>query len=54
MNFVQVQEVLNHFNIVKYIGVGVGLGANILVRHALGESQCCYGYFELKGFVIFR
>jgi len=31
----QVQEVLNHFNIVKYIGVGVGLGANVLMRHSL-------------------
>lgn len=31
----QVQEVLNHFALVRYIGVGVGLGANVLVRHAL-------------------
>lgn len=31
----QVQEVLNHFNLVKYIGVGVGLGANVLTRHSL-------------------
>jgi len=31
----QVQEVLNHFALVKYIGVGVGLGANVLIRHAL-------------------
>jgi len=30
----QIQEVLNHFNVVKYIGVGVGLGANVLIRHA--------------------
>jgi len=31
----QVQEVLNHFALVRYIGIGVGLGANVLVRHAL-------------------
>ena len=31
----QVQEVLNHFSLVRYIGIGVGLGANVLVRHAL-------------------
>jgi len=31
----QIQEVLNHFNIVKYIGIGVGLGANLLTRHSL-------------------
>jgi len=31
----QVQEVLNYFSLVRYIGVGVGLGANVLVRHAL-------------------
>lgn len=30
----QVQEVLNHFNIVRYCGIGVGLGANVLMRHA--------------------
>jgi len=31
----QVQEVLNHFSLVRYIGIGIGLGANVLVRHAL-------------------
>ena len=31
----QVNEVINHFAIVKYIGLGVGLGANVLMRHAL-------------------
>ena len=35
----QVQEVLNHFKIVKYIGVGVGLGANVLTRHALSYPE---------------
>jgi pimeloyl-ACP methyl ester carboxylesterase len=35
----QVQQVLNHFNIVKYIGVGVGLGANVLIRHALAYPE---------------
>merc|ERR1712226_1639106 len=27
--------VLNHFSLVRYIGIGIGLGANVLVRHAL-------------------
>ena len=35
----QVQEVLNHFKIVKYIGIGVGLGANVLTRHALSYPE---------------
>ena len=26
---------LNHFAVVKYIGIGVGMGGNILLRHAL-------------------
>lgn len=35
----QVQEVINHFKIVKYIGIGVGLGANVLTRHALAYPE---------------
>ena len=35
----QVQEVLNHFNIARYIGIGVGLGANVLTRHALAYPE---------------
>jgi pimeloyl-ACP methyl ester carboxylesterase len=35
----QIQEVLNHFSLVRYIGVGVGLGANVLVRHALAYPE---------------
>lgn len=35
----QVQEVLNHFKIVKYIGIGVGMGANILTRHGLAYPE---------------
>jgi len=31
----QVTEVLNHLAVVKYIGIGVGMGGNILLRHAL-------------------
>ncbi|TRY62533.1 hypothetical protein TCAL_06292 [Tigriopus californicus] len=31
----QVNDVINHFAIVKYIGWGVGMGANVLIRHAL-------------------
>ncbi len=26
---------MNHFSVVKYVGIGVGLGANVLLRHAL-------------------
>ena len=28
-------EIINHFGIVKYVGFGVGLGGNVLIRHAL-------------------
>ena len=35
----QVQEVLNHFKIAKYIGIGVGMGANILTRHGLAYPE---------------
>ncbi len=31
----QVNDVLNHFSVVRYVGLGVGLGANVLIRHAL-------------------
>ena len=31
----QVNDVVNHFAVVRYIGIGVGMGANILIRHAL-------------------
>jgi len=31
----QVNEVVNHFAVVRYIGIGVGLGGNVLIRHAL-------------------
>jgi len=31
----EVNEVLNHFAVVRYVGLGVGLGANVLIRHAL-------------------
>lgn len=30
----QVNEVINHFAVVTYVGIGVGLGANVLIRHA--------------------
>ena len=32
---VKVNDVINHFAIVRYIGIGIGLGANVIVRHAL-------------------
>jgi len=35
----QIQEVLNHLSLVKYVGVGVGLGANVLLRHALAYPE---------------
>ncbi len=31
----QVKDVIDHFAVVRYIGLGVGLGANVLLRHAL-------------------
>lgn len=31
----QVNDVLNHFALVKYVGLGVGMGGNVLLRHAL-------------------
>jgi len=31
----QVNDIINHFAVVRYIGIGVGLGANVLMRHAL-------------------
>jgi len=31
----QVNDIINHFAVVRYIGIGVGMGANILMRHAL-------------------
>ena len=31
----QVNEVINHFGIVSYVGIGVGFGGNVLLRHAL-------------------
>ena len=30
---------LNHFKIVRYIGLGVGLGSNVLTRHALAYPE---------------
>ena len=26
---------INHFALVRYVGLGVGLGSNVLIRHAL-------------------
>jgi len=34
-----ISEILNHFSIVKYIGFGVGMGGNILLRHALKYAE---------------
>ena len=40
---------LNHFNIVRYIGIGVGLGANVRVRHALGKpSEPCKNWKAIR------
>merc|ERR1711894_772968 len=30
-----INAAINHFAVVRYIGIGVGMGANILIRHAL-------------------
>ncbi len=34
---------LNHFSVVSYVGVGVGMGANVLLRHALKYPERCNG-----------
>ena len=31
----QVNDVINHFGIDRFVGIGVGLGANVLIRHVL-------------------
>lgn len=31
----QLNEVINHFSVVRYVGLGVGLGGNVMLRHAL-------------------
>lgn len=31
----QINDVINHLSIVKYVGIGVGFGGNVLIRHAL-------------------
>ncbi len=31
----QINEVINHFSVVRYIGIAVGFGANVMLRHAL-------------------
>ena len=31
----KVNEVINHLAIVRYVGIGVGLGGNVLIRHSL-------------------
>ena len=35
----QVTEVLDHFRVRRYVGLGVGLGANVLLRHALSSPE---------------
>ena len=30
----QVNDVINHFAVVRYVGIGIGMGSNILIRHA--------------------
>ena len=41
----KVNKVLNYFGLVKYIGIGVGLGGNVLLRHA----QHCPGHYIIYG-----
>ena len=38
----QVNDVINHFGIDRYVGIGVGLGANVLIRHVLKYPQRVY------------
>ena len=38
----QVNDVINHFGIDRFVGIGVGLGANVLIRHVLKYPQRVY------------
>ena len=42
-------EVLDHFGAVRYIGLGVGLGANVLLRHALSRPERCCSLAVVNG-----
>ena len=38
----QVNDVINHFGIERFVGIGVGLGANVLIRYVLKYPQRVY------------
>ena len=51
------QEVLNHFSLVRYIGIGIGLGANVLVRHALQVGKALHDFSAnsiVKNYIRFK
>ena len=48
------QEVLNHFSLVRYIGIGIGLGANVLVRHALQVGKALHDLSAIKNYIRFK
>ena len=50
----KVQEVLNHFSLVRYIGIGIGLGANVLVRHALQVGKALHDLSAIKNYIRFK
>lgn len=35
----QISDVMIHFNLKSFIGLGVGVGANVLVRFALAHPE---------------
>ena len=37
--YLKVNTVMDHYGVSKYVGVGVGLGANVLIRHALTNPE---------------
>ena len=44
----QLNDIMLHFNIKSFIGLGVGVGANILVRFALTHPEKVnFAYYHL-------
>jgi len=51
----QISDVVLHFNLKSFTGLGVGVGANILVRYALAHPEKVFINFTVKKklFVLF-
>lgn len=50
----QISDVVIHFNIKTFIGLGVGVGANILVRFALAHPEKVKKRFLLVLYLFFN